>query len=98
MTGGMCPDCGRPIAVHKHDSPADYLPASVTCPAAKQLDSFLAKHRLQREAEYEAARKAGRNPEAGVSWFTYTKAEGLPAIDDEGVIWSCLPLAPDQSK
>lgn len=90
----LCPDCGRPVAIHRHDKPADYLPASLTCPAAQSLDTFLARHREQRRADYEQARKAGRDPEAGLAWFTYTKAEGLPAIDDEGVIWSCQQPVP----
>ena len=84
----LCPDCGRPVALHAHDKPGDYLPASYTCPAAQQLDAFLARHRAERKAEYEAAHKAGRNPEAGIRWFTHTQAEGLPRTDEEGMVWS----------
>lgn len=91
LTEHLCPSCGRPAALHAHDKQADYLPASIDCTAAKSLDAFVAKYRAERQTEYEAAHKAGRDPEAGRRWTTYTRAEGPPTTSETGVIWSCQP-------
>ena len=84
----LCPKCGRPSEVHKTDQPSDYRAAFMTCTATRALDDFqTAWHKggagLPAAARRDAAedkrrREAGFHPDRSRSWFTYTKAEGLP--------------------
>ncbi|MDR1354766.1 MAG: hypothetical protein LBJ43_00570 [Propionibacteriaceae bacterium] len=76
-----CPDCGRPLYLHKTQTPADYHVATLTCPAAQQLDIFKARETRRNQPTYEKARQVGRNLDAGVTYLTFTQSEGVPVFD-----------------
>lgn len=81
----VCPDCGRPLAVHDIDALDDYGTVFWTCTAAQAVDRDQAAWRRQHQSAHETQRKAGRNPEAGMRWTAYTQLEGPPSTP-QGVI------------
>ena len=73
---------------HDTDKLGDYRVAFYSCTATRALDEFQSEWRkggtgLPKAARLQAAEDkrraaAGFNPDRDRSWFTYTKAEGLP--------------------
>ena len=80
----LCDKCGRPLAVHGSQVPADYTADYRECPSVLALDRAQAKRSIEDEAAREKARKDGRdiearlNPERARSWLTWTAEEGEP--------------------
>ena len=74
-----CRQCGRPMAVHEHDSEDDYNVGYLTCTATAKLDRVQAEQAKRDEAE----RDAGRNPDRARQWVTWTDDEGAPTFTDD---------------
>lgn len=90
----QCPQCHRPLALHRAEADAcreqgaddpdyaaslNYGVGYLTCPAVVALD-----HRqAQQEKADEPARKAGRSPERARTWLTWRTDEGPPSFPDD---------------
>lgn len=83
MQEHLCPQCGRPVSIHKHDHVGDYHAAYTTCTATEALEA--AQARFAESAQGKAERKAaadGKPDHARARrWFTYTDTEGTPTFD-----------------
>lgn len=76
----LCPQCGRPLAIHDHDKPSDYKAAFFTCTATQRLDELQKQWGQSPQGKKDkAAQDKGLHPERARRWFTYTAAEGLPS-------------------
>ena len=75
----ICPQCGRPQAVHETDRVGDYHAAFWTCTATQALDEAQAKWDAGPHGKTDKTQAdRGRHPDRARRWFTYTDAEGLP--------------------
>lgn len=70
-----CRHCGRPRAIHEHQSAEDYNTGYDGCPAMEAIDASQARIA---EAEDAQALKAGRNPERWRTWYAWTDDEPPP--------------------
>lgn len=80
----LCDKCGRPLAVHHTQAPADFTADFTECPSVLALDRAQAKRSIEDEQAREKAREKGLdiearlNPERARSWLTWTAEEGEP--------------------
>lgn len=80
----LCPSCGRPLAVHDGQTPADYHTGYNECPAAMALESAQAAKAAEDDQARDAARRrkddaaARIDPSRARTWSAWTDTEGEP--------------------
>ncbi|QIG58106.1 tail assembly chaperone [Microbacterium phage Zepp] len=81
-----CPQCGRPLAQHLHNSRLgreetieDYTAWSMECPAQQAIAQGQAQWNTMHKSEIEAFNKGnGPDPKMGTFWFSQREGESLP--------------------
>lgn len=81
-----CSGCGRPLAQHLYNSrlgreetPEDYIPWSVECPAQQAIASGQAQWNQANKASIDAHAKGnGPDPRLGTFWLSQGQGESLP--------------------
>lgn len=86
-----CTGCGRPLSQHLHNSilgreetPADYMPYSLDCPAVQAIAEGQDMWRSANKTALDAHAKGhGPDPTLGVYWLAQGYGETLPTPDTD---------------
>lgn len=86
-----CPGCGRPLSqhlwnrqLHREETPDDYIPYSIDCPAQQAISAGQEMWKTVNKAAIERYRKDdGPDPGMGIYWVAQGHSESLPQPDPD---------------